>query len=213
MTKQKVYILIPGIWSNPGDNFAWLDQAEDYIERNFPNSRARQYEYFSPAIFRRIGQQKRAREVASISAKYLDDGYDVALVGHSNGSDIICRALSLLNPCAGISEVHLIAGACEEDFRRNGLNVALASERVRRVFVYSSHSDTALSKYASKSRWFRFLGLGYGLLGLVGPKHALSEFGERITNYREDHLGHCDWLGGEDFVQTMRRVTQSDCTK
>jgi hypothetical protein len=136
----------------------------------------------------------------------------VVLVGHSNGAEVICRALreveigtrgsSSLQGRHPVAEVHLIAPACEADFDRNGLNAALEYGRVGAVHVYMSGQDRALRLARWSRRLFGWLGLGYGDLGLRGPVNAAG----RVFAHREATFGHSTWFAGAEFERTMQRI-------
>ena len=96
-----------------------------------------------------------------------------------------------------IEELHLISGACESDFNKNGLNENALS--IGKLSVYVAGKDKAMKLADS------FFGrlLGYGALGKVGPKNM-----SRVVNVIEKpSFGHSSWFSGENINDTMKLIT------
>jgi len=198
---NKVYIFVNGILSNPGDVNGWTDNAEAWIEGN-TSHRATRMEYACGVLTRRLYQNERVNNLEAIVKKYpVQD--KICLVGHSNGCDIILRLIQRRN--LFFDHVHLIAGACENDFRKNALNEALALHQVRRLSVYWSKQDKALQKARVSSTLLSWIGLGYGFLGLTGPKNLAPELAPRVTSI-EKKWGHSDWFKEKHFEETMHSI-------
>jgi pimeloyl-ACP methyl ester carboxylesterase len=193
-----VYIFINGILNYPGSAHGWTDSAVTWTH-NRTACAAEKFEYFTPMLTRRFTQKKHVREFSALVNSYGLD-WTVNLVGHSNGCDIICRALPGLRP---IESMHLISGACEADCWANGINSAMTAGRLWAVTCYVAGKDAAM-KAAWLSRALRCVGLGYGTLGLTGPLRGNSK---RITTVREPEYGHSTWFEPENFERTMRRIT------
>lgn len=208
MRSEPVYIVVNGILVSPGDARGWTDRAVTWLHNEAEvNVQAEKFEYFASALTRRIRQQAHAEDLAALIRRY--NGRELHLVGHSNGCDLILRALRLtLTP---IRSIHLIAAACDEDFDRNGLNEALVSLRLRAVHLYTSPDDGVLKWLARPSRLlFGWLGLGYGLLGLVGPKFEAAP--DCVTRDDRPGYGHSTWFSDEHFVETFRLILTRDTT-
>lgn len=197
----KFYLYVNGILTNPKDTKAWTDRAVIWTESLGKPFTARAYEYFCDAILRRLGQSKRVKDVAAIVEKYDELGFDVCLVGHSNGADIICRLLQDYD--LKVKEIHLVAGACERDCNRNGINQALYDDRLDKVFLYCSKMDSAL-KLARNTHWLLGLvGLGYGTMGLEGPVNELKA--DTTVIWRD--LDHSECWDEKHFDETLRLIT------
>lgn len=126
-------------------------------------------------------------------------GWEIVLVGHSNGCDVICDTLKL-NPNVQIHELHLISAACEADFEKNGINAIKAS----RVVIYIATKDKALKLATLKpARW-----LGYGVLGKTGPANV--RLGQRLSIFEEEEFGHSDWFSDTNFDTTMDLILGFD---
>ena len=106
MKKNTVYIFVNGILNFPGDAEGWTDRAVTWINKN-TDAKGEKFEYFSGVITRRFRQQYRAIKLSELIEQY--DGWTIILVGHSNGCDVILRALKLTK--VKIGEVHLVARA------------------------------------------------------------------------------------------------------
>jgi pimeloyl-ACP methyl ester carboxylesterase len=202
----RVFIYIPGILQRPDGPDDWADAAVAWTQ-NHARALADRYEYCSPALFRSWGQAKRCKELRRLVEMYR--GCRINLVGHSNGCELACR---MLRECGDISVdgLHLIAGACDASFEANGLNAALIDGRVGTVHTYGSPNDEVLNKWARWSRWAaKWIGLGYGELGLVGPKEV-SPLAMALTHARwQVGYGHSTWFEPDKIEGTLRLVTRN----
>lgn len=206
MQTAPVYILVNGILTSPGSAREWTDRAVTWLHSEAAaDVRAEKFEYYASALTRRLRQQRHAEDLADLIRHY--SGRSIHLVGHSNGCDLILRALRATQ--TEIASVHMLAAACDEDFARNGLNEDITSGRVKQVHVYTSPDDGVLKWAARPSRWlFGWAGLGYGLLGLVGPQFVAM--GERVWRYDRPGFGHSTWFTEENFAATFNRILVND---
>lgn len=198
---DKVYICGNGILTNPGDAKDWNRRAAIWIEEHAKPARAQPYLYFQDIIFRRLFQQKRVDELIAIVKSFEEDEFDIYLVGHSNFCDIICRLLQKWDGM--ISEVHLIAGACEANCEKNGINAALKQGRLAKAFIYVSADDSALKSAKLSETILGWAGLGYGSMGLTGPVNRAI----RTRVIRRDSYDHSTWFDDDHFDETMRLIT------
>lgn len=204
-----VFIFVNGILANPGAHDGWTDRAVTWVHLH-THHRAEKFEYHARALTRRLRQGFHAAALRALVRSYRDR--IVHLVGHSNGCDIILRAIAAPG-LPRIASLHLIAGACEADFRINGLNDALLDAKVGQVYAYVAGHDSAM-KWARVSRLlFGWAGLGYGTLGLTGPLNVDSALQDEARSHpavvlvRENSYGHSSWFDGANFERTLRRVT------
>jgi len=210
---RRVYIVVPGILSSTGDNLAWFVRlSEDVMRRNPETAPAGiEFRYTTGPLLRRIGQQERARQIAQLAENWDRSGFSVVLVGHSNGCDLITRAISLCG--CKIEAAHLVAAACEADFEMNRLAAALRNDRLGEVICYVSKSDSAVGFFGRLSLAFRGLGLGYGTLGSDGPKNVPDGMlGERVHTIRRDTLDHTEWFSASNYDATFAAVTVAEKT-
>lgn len=220
-----LFIFVNGILNKPGAHNGWTDRAVSWIHQHTEHQ-AEKFEYLSGAFTRRFTQKAHAIALQSIINSYRDEetqffgkaprARTIHLVGHSNGCDIILRALT---PSGGapmlarIESVHLIAGACEADFEKNGLNDLLMDGRIQRVVIYVGGRDQAM-RAARVSQWLvGWLGLGFGTMGLSGPKNVDriltidTPIPEEVAVVREPQFGHSTFFDKAHFDTTMRKLT------
>lgn len=197
---RDVFLFVNGILTRPGDAFAWTDRAVQWVNRNAPDGVvSEKFEYYSPALLRRLFQNKHARDLAETIAQY--PGARLHLVGHSNGCDLIARAVRLTS--APIASIHLIAGAVDRDFAANGLGERLARGQIGGVYCLCSRGDLILGRLARASRLLTLGLLGYGDLGCRGPiSHAFP----RVFTVWRSSLGHSDWFNATEFERTLATV-------
>ena len=203
---QTVYIFINGIRAFPGDSRGWTDRAVTWTHLNTAH-RAEKFEYFTTATFRRLYLNWWAAELAHLVVRYRRANHKVVLVGHSNGCEVIVRALSKIHD--RVEEVHLISPACDSDFCRTELNCRMHDERLGRICVYRGGSDWAMTCAKITSIPLRLLGLGYGYLGLTGPIGVAQACRDRVEELVEPDFGHSTWFNEEAFDRTMQLVTQT----
>lgn len=201
--RKMCFIFINGILNVPGDVSGWTDKAEAWIEVNTVHPATR-LEYFSDAIFRRFQQEHLVDDLATICERY--DDHKIVLVGHSNGCDIIIRLIKRMKH--DIHHAHLIAGACERDFYKNGINMAIMEGTLGRVTVYWSPKDKALKKARLSSRLFGWMGLGYGYMGLTGPFNVSDKISHKVNSV-ERHFDHSQWFSTKNFDETMLAIAAS----
>lgn len=214
-----VFVFVNGILSRPGSSQGWTDRACTWMQTRHPH-KAEKWEYFAAPFTRRLRQRTRARKIATLMAYYQEAGFDVVLVGHSNGCDLIARVLRLRGAQPwyyrhAVRSVHLFAAAADwKDFEW-ALNVG----NLQRCHLYGSDNDNAL-KLASLSRFlFGWLGLGYGSLGLQSAEveyedrvwHGLAEMPPRVFDHANDDYGHSDWFTrGANFERTMHDLVENE---
>ncbi len=209
MSPRFVYILVPGIRTATGDNSAWCVRMADDIMRARPEAKATEFRYYAGPLTRRIKQARHARQLASVIEQWARAGFKAVVVGHSNGCDLIERAMRLVT--VPVYALHLIAAASDNDFCRNGYVEKLLSESIHEVHVYYSASDAVLSRAARASRLFGFLGLGYGSLGELGPVNVpASIIGTAVRLHKRAYMGHSDWFSGAHYADTMDAITYLD---
>lgn len=200
MSNRKVYFLINGILTLPGNVNAWTDNAEAWIEGNTPY-KATRMEYACGVLTRRFRQNDRVNDLELVCKKYEKER--LVLVAHSNGCDMVLRLL--MKRSLIFDHIHLIAGACESDFKKNGLNDALQLDQVKKLSIYWSPNDSALKKARLSSILLSWIGLGYGYLGLTGAKN-LNQSQSHKVNSIEKAWDHSDWFKPENFENTMKLV-------
>jgi hypothetical protein len=192
MKRKRVVIYVNGILTIPGNGRNWTGRAVTYTHLHADDLYAEKLEYFVGVLGRSLGQAGRAAKLATMLRYY--EGWEITLVGHSNGCDVILDALRSMG-WPEIHALHLISGACDPDFDKNGLNAS--GRRIGRICVYIAGADWALSL---ASTWAGKL-LGYGDLGRRGPVNA-----RRLVEVVREPFGHSDWFADERLDETMAFV-------
>lgn len=193
-------LYIPGILTFPGDASNWSGRAVTFTHALTGGERvAEKVEYFTTALLRPFGQQSRANKLARTWGFYNSKWWDVRLVGHSNGCDVICDVIRA-NPHFRASQIHLVCGACSADLESNGINETLRSSRVQEAFIYVAGRDKALRLAQTPIGQF----LGYGTLGLKGPKNIDPQVARRVQVIEWPEYGHSDCWSDANFPATMR---------
>jgi hypothetical protein len=202
--QPRVWICINGILTRPGDAEGWTDRAVTWLNLH-TSGKAEKFEYAAGILTRRLNQCWRAEAIARMASFYIVEGYEVSLIAHSNGGDLVERVLGLLWP-AKIVSAHLFAPACD--------GVALAhavieGEQLGALHLYGSANDGALKLARVSRRLVGWAGLGYGDLGL-----RVREFAQRTPNafdHEDNRQSHSSWFArGESFERTMRQIVAND---
>ncbi len=185
--KRTVFLCINGIRANPSDPQGWTDAFVTSLNVETPEwAQAEKMEYFSSALFRRFGQRQRAENLVRLINTYLNAGYRVVLIGHSNGCEIIAMAFKMN---VRVDSIHLFAAAADEkDFAE-----AIDNKLVQRVHLYGSPDDSALKFASLTQKFLRFFGLGYGSLGLDGSKLA-QQYPETVKDHSIKGYKHGTWF-------------------
>ncbi|MEN8134312.1 MAG: alpha/beta hydrolase [Thermodesulfobacteriota bacterium] len=190
---KTVCIFVNGILTLPGESDNWNGKAVTWTHLNTP-FRAEKVEYLVGPISRVLGQKKRARKLIKTLRFY--QGWRIILVGHSNGCDVILDALRKMD-WPRIERLHLLSGACEADFDKNGLNEA--GTRIGSICVYVAKRDRALRLADTITGRL----LGYGALGKSGPINPALP----VETVAEPKFRHSDWFKAEHFKTTMQKLT------
>lgn len=205
---RRVFIFINGILTRPGAHDGWTDRAVTWTQTRTPH-KAEKWEYATGPLLRRFRQQARARKIATLMAYYERTGFEIVLVGHSNGCDIIARVLELRGAedwlyHREVRAVHLFAPAADgDDFRG-----AISFGDVERVHVHCGGRDQALRAGRWTRRLFGWAGLGYGSLG-IEPDQLHAEPQAYVHEYPD--YGHSDFFAqGEAFERTMQKLFHLD---
>lgn len=200
--KKPYYVFIPGIFGDPENPEEWTDRAETYVELNCEGCSATTLPYKSDAIFRRMGQEERVNNLEKVLTRI--ESRKLILVAHSNGGDIVERIVK--RKLFDFEEIHLIGSAGEGDFTKNGFNEALKESHVKKIFVYWSKKDKALQKAKWSSYFLSWIGLGYGYLGLTGPKKVNKNVRYKVKSIQY-HIDHSEYFSKAEFPILMHKIT------
>lgn len=203
---KRVFVFINGILTWPGSVHNWTARAEVYFQC-YHEQFAVTMEYLTlPSITRFLFQRMRARKLQEKIQQFIHRrGWEIVLVGHSNGCDAILDCLRIMD-WPRVEELHLISAACDEDFDRNGLNQALCKNLIGKVHWYRGGKDWALW---FAHNWFSKRVLGYGTLGRTGPTNLdplIPQIDKRIIAHEREDFGHSSWFTENNFARTMGMI-------
>lgn len=201
--KKTVFFCINGIHNDPSSQRGWTDEFVTSLNVNTPDwIQAEKFEYYTTALFRRWGQDKRASELARKILLYSNKNYRIVLVGHSNGCDLIARVLNL---GVRVDSVHLFAAATDEKFFVS----AIEGNLVKRIHLYGSPDDLALKTANWTGKFLRLFGLGYGSLGL-NAKNLVERFPKNVQDHSIKGYGHSTWFKEEYINHTISLLLKNE---
>lgn len=206
---RTIVFLIRGIHGHPSDQQEWEYRAADHVIINYgvPARAISYHTKFWSVWFRR---NWRAQRFAKVLKKYWRREYRIIIIAHSEGAVVALDALRLAG-WPRVEALHIICGACDSDFQRTGLNMALHIGAVGKVVCYTAGRDWVM-------RWENLI-LGrllFGIsartwpLGLVGPRNVSNELLPcRVTEITDPpwrNYGHSDCFSKDNFERTMRQI-------
>lgn len=198
--RGRVYILLPGVHTNPADWRNWAPRMATEISVR-TDAKSDEFRYFTTAITRGAQMETRVGYISRLCERYWAAHWSPVLVAHSNGCEIARRAI-LAMPSI-MEAVHFIAPPISPDMECNGLNGALMSGKLGHLYLYLSRADVSVGFLA------RHLGgiFGYGTLGADGPARVDSRVRHAVTEIRRDALAHTGWFAPEHWESTFCAIT------
>lgn len=207
-SKPVIYLYEHGINSVPSSWRDWVNRAIAYTHLK-TDFRAQSLFYFTTALTVFVRERSRSRAFADLLLKYAKAGWEIHLVGHSNGTRVLLEGLRLANWPA-IKNVHLVCGACDCNFERLGLNNALYTGKIEKAFVYRGAKDWAMKIENTMPGKFIF-NIPDRPLGLSGPTNVRQSLKEVVVETVWPDYGHSDcWLPA-NFEKTMQCFLPSAC--
>jgi len=188
-----------------GGWFNWPNQAVSWIHRH-TGCRAQTLLYFVDALFAGLTRERRAKWFRDMLSQYPDsEGWEIHICAHSEGTATVLESLRLA--CwPKIKALHLVSGACDGDFERNGLNHALEHGRISEVFVYVAGKDAAMKlEDTIIGHWCFGIRMKDKPLGLTGPINMREHLMSQVIEIYEPTFGHSDWFTRSNFNKTMGR--------
>jgi len=199
---KTVYFFINGIATYPGNAKNWNKRAAVWLTINQSQCHGLLDEYFTTALTVWIHEKARAETFAHLLDQFY--GWRIVIVAHSNGCHVAVDALRIAHSVK-IHRLHLVAGAVDGNFQRNGLNWMLKKGQVEDVRVYRGGQDYAMricSTLAGKALFGIYL--TGGPLGLTGPTQVDPAQAHRVLDYIQTDYGHSTWWHPDNFDRTMR---------
>ena len=196
---KTIWFIVRGIAGHPSDLLEWeYAIRDDIIRQTQLHAIAISYATNFLTVWDR--RAWRGRRFGDILAKYAADGWRINIISHSEGAVVATDAMRSAR-FPRVETLHLVCGACDANFERNGLNEALRINRLGVAHVWIAGRDFAML-------WERlFFGkLLFGLsdraepLGYDGPRAADRRVAARILVHRTapwDRYGHSEcWDAG-----------------
>lgn len=205
LPQRTILFVINGIESDPSNLRGWTDNFATSLNVNSPDwVQVEKFEYLVRFWNRWFKQNGLAKELIAKIKYYLEAGYRVVLVGHSNGCDLIVRALKETK----VDSIHLFAAAAwEKDFE-----AAIEAKQVRRIHLYGSPDDFALKTASFTSKFLKVISfgkLGYGSMGL---KNTLAEkYPDIVKDHSIKGYGHSTWfIKGPHYDYTIALLIKNE---
>jgi len=185
------YIFVPGVLNLPSSASAWTDRAVTWIHVRQACEVAEKFEYLALPLSRRILAERRAEQLAALIERYPIDTFSLVVVGHSNGCDVILRALWRATRPANF--VHFFAPAIAVNPRQHRLVRQLREGRIGFLNIHLAGRDRVLDR---------------GFLGGAGADAVRSQFAEEhhTTIHSDPRHGHSTYWAPAHFEDTMRRI-------
>ena len=202
---KTVWFIVRGVAGVPGDMLEWEMKVRDQIIQSTERP-AVAISYGTTPLTVWMRRKWRALRLAHVLRGYTARDWRIHVIAHSEGTVAILDALRLLG-WPRVEALHLVCGACDSDFNRNGLNWALRTGGVGHVQVYIAGEDHAM-------KW-EDLVLGkllFGIpersrpLGLNGPRNVDGEYSTKVKIHREspwDNWGHSTCWEGRNLDKTV----------
>lgn len=202
---KTIYICVNGIQCYPGDPTLWNKRACSWVHLNTP-FRAQCDEYFTTALTVWIHQKARAETLATLIRQFK--GWRIIIIAHSNGAWVAVNALNLIHWEIPIAELHLVSGACDGNFTRNGLSYGLKTGNLGFCGVYIAGNDMAMrieETLAGRCLFGIYHGdKPLGLGGATGVWSGVVNDSNRFRTMTQPGYGHSDWWLPQNFERSMR---------
>ena len=197
-----VYFFVNGIATWPGCAKNWNKRAAVWLTLEKPACHGLLDEYFTTALTVWIHERERAEAFAALLDQFY--GWRIIVVAHSNGCHVTLDALRIAHSVP-VHALHLVAGAVNGNFERNGLNWMLEKGQVQDVRVYRGGKDYAM-RLCSTLAGRALFGIypADRPLGLTGPVNVNPALAHRVLDYIQSDYGHSTWWHPKKFDQTMK---------
>ena len=194
---------IIGAWNN------WPNQAIVWTHTK-TSAKAQTLSYFTGPFTAGLTRHRRAQAFSKLMRAYTVQNWNVHLVCHSEGTATGLEAMRLAG-WPKIETVHLICGACDSNFERNGLNYALRTGKIGKVFCYRADDDGAM-KLEDTVLGLAMFGISWNdlPLGLSGPVNVgAGLMGVKVLEHHWPDYGHSTCFEPSHFIDTMELVMEN----
>ena len=194
-----------GEWKNwPNLAIVWINK---FAAKNELNWRAQTLTYFTGPILAGLTRRFRAFQFSKLIRSYSVDDWDIIIVAHSEGTATVLEALRQAG-WPKIKVLHLVCGACDSNFARNGLNFALRESKIDRIVCYRAGRDLAM-EIEDTTLGLLMFGISWNdlPLGLSGPVNVAGAlWGNKVferTLSPWSTYGHSDCWEKKNLDVTM----------
>lgn len=216
-----IALALHGILTGRSD-VTWPERLQTFAHRVNPGGFVVLTDQYDAGPFPRvnwwIGNPRMARAMTRRVLSWLEDGVHerVALVGHSNGCDIVRRvAIELAAAGVVVDALIMVAPPISPDLKGNGLAPHLASGKLKRVVCYFTPHDTVLAPVRNLNplTWFGNVARWpYGNAGRVGLKdcptvleHADAPNAAAFNRIFPDY-GHTTYFSAAASLSTFNTI-------
>lgn len=201
---SRLLIFINGI-NAPVNKRNWVDRAANITRADY-GIFAEQFKYYSRSLTRRFTLGRHVDDLQRLLQRYHAAGFQIGIVAHSNGAEIVSRAFRKAPTRVGVGyaaaeQVHLVAPACSDDWEENGFREALLAKQIGSITVHNARKDKAMAL----AKWSRRLTLGVAGFGTLGAKLSPVSF-PPLTSLSLYAGGHSDMLGKRTLSRTLRNI-------
>lgn len=210
--KPTIWLIVRGIAGNANNCLEWEQRAADWIlQDDFCREAgyvARADSYSCSFLDVWIRQKERSEQFARVLLSYVEKGFAIRCIAHSNGTRVVRDGLKIAH-WPRVEELHFVCGACDSDFHRTDFNCALKHNRIGAFYHYEGGRDWAMKIENT------FLGkLDFAVpehsqpMGLKGPRHVDPCVRSRVICRSKgwEAYGHSTCWEPHHFNDSMRRI-------
>ncbi len=182
----------------------WPNEAIVKIHQETP-CKAQTLLYTTIPLLAGLTRRWRAMQFAKLIKSYK--GWNIHIIAHSEGTATVLSALRHLD-WPDVETLHLLNGAADANFERNGLNSALCHNRIGKVFVYIADKDVAM-KIEDTAIGLLMFGISWNdlPLGLSGAKNVAQGLWDcRVIQKHWKNYGHSTCFEPKRFDSTMLQI-------
>lgn len=190
---RTAYIFVPGILNVPASSSEWTDRAVTWIHTRQACECAEKFEYLALPLSRYLLAEHRAQKLADLMDRYPVESFSLVVAGHSNGCDVILRALWKAKRPANF--VHFFSPAIAVNPITHRLHRLIREGRIGFLRLYLAARDRVLDN---------------GFLGGAGAEAVRAQFADEnhTTVSVEPTFGHNAWWKPEIFDASMARIAE-----
>ena len=195
-------------WVHPA--VVWIHK---YAVANGLNWRAQTIPFLTTPFTAALTRHRRALALSKLIRAYSSSDWQIVGVSHSEGTATMVEAIRLAG-WPRIESLHLLCGAMDSNFERVGLNFAIRTGKVGKVFCYRADRDEAM-RLEDTVLGLALFGISWNdlPLGLSGPVNVgLGMMGTKVFESHWPDYGHSDCFKDSKFNSTMEQIVANAVT-